>query len=124
MKVEKGMVDKKELKRQYKEALPPMGVFKIENTVNGKILIGSTKNLPGKSNSTMFQLKQGTHMNKTLQQEYKQFGAAGFIFTVLDTLEPQEGIHYDYTEDLTTLENMWLQKLQPYGEKGYNKRKL
>ena len=30
---------------------------------------------------------------------------------------------YDYKEDLKTLEELWLEKLQPYDEKGYNQRK-
>ena len=42
------MIDKKELKKQYKQTLQPMGVYQIKNLVNGKIFIGSVKNLPGK----------------------------------------------------------------------------
>ena len=115
------MIDKKELKKQYKQTLPPMGVYRIENLVNGKILIGSSKNLTGKVNSYKFQLKQGTHMNRELQRDYIQFGEENFSFAVLDYLEPKDGPDYDYANDLATLEEMWLEKLRPYGEKGYNK---
>jgi group I intron endonuclease len=115
------MIDKKELKKQYKQNLPPMGVYRIENLVNGKILIGSSKNLTGKANSYKFQLKQGTHMNRELQRDYIQFGEENFAFAVVDYLEPKDGPDYDYTNDLAALEEMWLEKLSPYGEKGYNK---
>ncbi len=47
-----------------------------------------------------------------------------FSFEVVDTLEPKEDTTYDYTKDLSVLEEMWLEKLQPFSEKGYNKKKL
>ena len=117
------MADKKELKKQYKQTLPPMGIYKIVNLVNGKMLVGSSKNLTGKANSYAFQLKQGTHMNREMQGEYTQFGAENFAFEVVDSLEPREGVDHDYTDDLAALETLWLEKLQPYDDKGYNKRK-
>jgi hypothetical protein len=115
------MIDKRELKKQYKQTLPPMGVYKIENLANGKILIGSSENLPGKANSYKFRLKQGSHMNRQLQGDYNRFGEEFFAFSVVDCLEPKDGPDQNYTIDLVALEEMWLEKLQPYGEKGYNK---
>ncbi len=116
------MTDKKELKKQYKQTLPPMGIYQIKNLANEKILIGSSKNLPGKANSCMFQLRQGSHMNRELQDDFRRLGMERFEFSVVDCLDPREGPDYDYTGDLAALEEMWLERLQPYGEKGYNKR--
>ena len=65
------MIDKKELKKQYKQTLQPMGIYQIKNLVNGKIFIGSAKNLPGKLNSVKFQLENGSHMNSELQKDFK-----------------------------------------------------
>ena len=42
---------------------------------------------------------------------------------VVDYLEPKEDPGYDYTKDLMVLEEMWVEKLQPFDEKGYNKKK-
>jgi len=117
------MINKRELKKHYKETLPPMGIYRIENLINGKILVGSTRNLTGKANSFRFQLKQGAHMNKELQKDYIQFGEETFSFAGVDYLEPKDGAEYNYTNDLAVLEDMWLEKLQPYDEKGYNKKK-
>jgi hypothetical protein len=61
-------------------------------------------------------------MNRGLQRDYIQFGEENFDFSVVDYLDPKDGPDHDYTGDLTALEEMWLEKLQPYGEKGYNKR--
>jgi len=117
------MINKNELKKKYKETLPPMGIYQIKNLKNGKIFVGSSKNLTGKNNSSRFQLKMGSHYINELQEEYKTFGEENFVFEVMDYLEPKEGIDYDYTKDLAALEELWLEKLQPFGEAGYNKRK-
>jgi len=113
-------MDKKELKNKYKQTLLPMGVYQIKNTVNGKIFIGSSKNLPGKLNSQKFQLDLGSHMNTELQNDYTNFGSDNFTFEVLDYLEPKEDINYDYTEDLEVLKEMWIEKLSKICFKGYN----
>jgi group I intron endonuclease len=115
------MINKKELKQKYKETLPPMGIYQIRNGVTGKIFVGKSKNLHGKSNSFKFQLRHGSHMNSDLQNDFNIYGEDNFFFEVVDELTPKEGVKYDYTEDLNTLEELWLEKLQPFGERGYNK---
>ncbi len=115
------ILDKKKLKKQYLQSLPPMGIFQIKNIANGKLFIGSSKNLKGKLNSVKFQLEMGSHMNKALQEDFNNYKEENFLFEVIDFLEPKEDPDYDYTEDLNLLEEMWLEKLQPYGERGYNK---
>ena len=114
------MIDKKELKRQYKESLPPMGIFQFKNNESGKIFVGSSPNLPGKKNSIEFQLKMGSHMNKELQEDYKLLGPDKFIFEILDHLEPKEGVDYDYTEDLSALLELWIDKLETDNKNCYN----
>jgi hypothetical protein len=117
------MKDKKELKNQYKQNQPKMGVFQIKNLSNGKIFISRGMNVLGKLNSAKFQLEQGSHPNRALQDEFKQLGAKKFSFEVIDYLDPKkDDINNDYADDLKLLEEMWLEKIQPYGEKGYNKK--
>ena len=117
-------MNRKELIKQYKQTIQPMGVYQIKNKRNGKLYIGSTKNLPGKINSHKFQLKNDLHPNREMQKEFRQIGEEGFSFDVLDRLEPKEDLNYDYSEELKTLEAMWIEKLQPFNEKGYNKIKI
>lgn len=116
-------MDKKELKKQYKQTLQPMGIFQIKNLVNEKIFIGSSSNIEGKLNSIKFQLEMDSYVNRELQKDFTKFGANKFIFEIIDILEPKKDPGYDYSEDLKTLEDMWLEKLKPFNEKGYNKRK-
>ena len=118
----KEVMDKKELKKQYKQNVRPMGIFQIKNLTNGKIFIGGAKDLNGKINSVKFQLEINSNMNSELQQDFNKYGKENFLFESMDLLEPKEDPNYDYTEDLNVLEEMWLEKLQPYDDKGYNKR--
>jgi group I intron endonuclease len=117
-------MNRKELIKQYKQTIQPMGVYQIKNKRNGKVYIGSTKNLLGKINSHKFQLKNDLHPNREMQKEFREIGEEGFSFDVLDRLEPKEDLNYDYSEELKTLEAMWIEKLQPFNERGYNEKKI
>jgi hypothetical protein len=113
-------MNKKELKKQYAEASQPMGVYQIRNLVNGKIFIESGLNVNGIMNSSNFQLSAGTHFNKALQEDYNKYGQDNFAFEILDYLKPKDDEKTDYREELKLLEEMWIEKLQPFGDKGYN----
>ena len=43
-------MDKKEIKKQYKETVQPMGIFQIKNMQSGKLFIGSAMNIHGRIN--------------------------------------------------------------------------
>jgi hypothetical protein len=113
---------KKVLKLAYKQTPLPAGVFQIKNHINGKILIGSGANVNGKLTRHQAELKMGVHRNKALQQEWNEYGPEQFSFEVLECLDPSDDPQYDYQEDLAVLEQLWLEKLRPYEEKGYNRR--
>lgn len=114
---------KKELKREYQQSPRPMGVYQIRNLVKDKVLLGSSLNLPGIFNRYKFQLQMGSHRNKILQTEWNEFGSKNFAFEILDELTATSEPGRDYREELIFLEDLWLDKLQPYDERGYNKRK-
>jgi hypothetical protein len=113
---------KKELKREYRQSHPPMGVYEIRNRINEKVFVASALNLPGALNGNRFQLSAGSHPNRTLQSEWREFGSDNFAFAILDELAATEGPDHDYRADLAFLEEFWLEKVQPYGERGYNKK--
>ena len=101
-----------------------MGVFQILNSANGKIFIDSSNNIPGKINRHKFALNAGQHASKSLQADWNEFGESSFEFQTVEPLEPRDDPKYNYKSDLETLEELWLEKLQPFGEKGYNERKM
>ena len=116
-------VKKKELKQEYKQSHRPMGVYQIRNLTNDKVLVGASLNLPGIFNRHKSQLKTGGHQSKSLQADWREFGEEQFAFEILDELTPREDPAYDYRPDLAFLEDLWLEQLQPYGERGYNEKK-
>lgn len=116
------MDNRKDLKSAYKQNPPPMGVYQIKNKLTGKVLIGSSMDLPGKKNSQWFQLKMDGHMNKTLQADWNMYGSDAFTFDILETIKTTEFLPADYRKALTALEEKWLTNLQPYDAHGYNKR--
>lgn len=99
-----------------------MGVYEIRNRVNEKVFIASALNLPGALNGSKLQLSAGSHPNKALQLEWREFGSDNFVFEILDELAATEGPDHDYRADVAFLEEFWLEKVQPYGERGYNKK--
>lgn len=101
-----------------------MGVFQIRNKVSGKVFIDSSINIPGKINRHTLQLNIGSHRNKQLQADWNASGADSFEFETLETLEPREDPIYDHAADLAVLEELWLEKEVPFGENGYNEKKL
>ncbi len=114
------MVSRKDLKRAYKERKIPSGVFQIKNAVNGKVLLGSSLNLEGVFNRHRFQLSAGGHPNRALQRDWNMDGPDSFVFEVLEVVQVKDDPNFDLNDELTLLEQIWLEKLQPFGERGYN----
>jgi len=112
---------KKALLQQYKETPLPMGVFQIKNKVNGKLLLLKALNLPGIVNRHQLELRRGLHRNSALQAEWTQYGEAAFSFDILATLKTEEILPEQYPAAANKLLEQWLEKLQPYGDRGYNK---
>jgi hypothetical protein len=117
------MTDLKAIKKLYKQTLRPMGIYQVKNLESGKIYIGRAIDLNGKINSEKFQLKNNMHVNKELQNDFNSAGEGKFVFEILDRLQPKEDPLHDYGNDLRTLGDIWLEKLQPFGAKGYHKKK-
>lgn len=110
-----------ELKRQYKETKLQMGVLKIECLKNGKLFIESGQNIPGRFNRYQFELKHGVHQNAELQSDWNNFGSDAFKFELLEELKEPDENRSDIYKQLERLKEKWIEKLQPFNEKGYNR---
>jgi len=111
---------RKEIHQEYKERVKPAGVFMVKNNANGKVLLGSSLNLEGSLNRHKFMLKIGSHTNKALQKDWDEFGPEHFVFEILEQVKVQEGPNFNLNDELALLEMIWLEKLHPVGERGYN----
>jgi len=114
-------IDRKALIREYKDTPRPMGIFRVHNKVDDRSLVGASKDVPAMLNRQRAQLKFGAHKNRALQSDWNRLGADAFEFEVLDTLAPADPpAARDPADELAVLEQLWLERLAPFGERGYN----
>ena len=116
--------DKKQLKKDYQQTPRAIGVFLIRNNLNDKVFLAAGLDLRGLINRHKFQLTNGSHPNKQLQADWNEFGSNNFAFEIVDELSPRAGAEVDYRAEVAFLEDLWLEKLKPFGERGYNLPKL
>lgn len=101
-----------------------MGVFLIRNNLTDKIFLGAGMDIAGIINRHRFALKHGSHQNKALQADWNELGEGNFAFEILDELTPRAGEALDHRAELAVMEKLWLEKLQPFGERGYNEPQI
>lgn len=114
------METRKEMKRKYLETPKQAGIFQVKNTVNGKVLLGSSTNLHGPLNKHRFMLSIGGHQNQALQRDWQQHGADAFTFEVLEVVQQKDEPGFSVADELTLLEQIWLERLSPLAPRGYN----
>ena len=114
-------MNSREISKEYKNSLRPMGIVQVRNIVNNRLYLTASANTPGTINSIRFQLRMGTFLpSPALAQDWKELGEQSFVIEVIDELKPVDDPAYDYQSDLKALEAMWLEKLKPFGERGYH----
>ena len=86
------------------------GIYQIENTINNKIYIGSSKNINKRWKRHLKDLRKNIHINIKLQRSYDKHGEIAFILKVLEIVEETL---------LLKREQHYLNFLKPY-ENGYN----
>ncbi|MBH5317397.1 DUF2087 domain-containing protein [Paenibacillus sp. GSMTC-2017] len=129
---------RKQLTADYQDRERKMGVYQITNNTNGRMFIGGSTNLDGLWNKEKFMLDLGSHSNKEMQKEWKQFGGENFTFEILETVNTDGLIRYNYKDvfdeegkelgdvakryrrDVESMREQWIKKLQPNGDSGYN----
>lgn len=113
---------KKELKEEYKNYRPDMGLFVIRHIATGKAYLEATNNIKGKINSDVFQLNMQTFIaNRTLNEDWKRYGKAAFEVVILEKLEYDEDDQgdKDYSDELEMLYEEWRRKLRSEGTELY-----
>lgn len=116
----KEMDRRRELKMEYKELKTEGGVYQVRNTKNNKLLVLATPNFKTMDHKKI-SLKGGTFFPyKELEKEIAIYGPDAFVFEILETLEEKEDSLFGKKDELKKMHEKWLEKLQPYGDKGYN----
>ena len=110
---------RKELLKQYKQIKTYIGIIQIKNNVNGKIFIDTCSNLKNRWFTLKWNLDMGRHPNSKLQKDWNELGQDAFAYEVLEKKEADKVD--DIRWELKKMKKKWLEKLQPYGDKGYNR---
>lgn len=71
------------------------GIYAIENTVNGKMYVGSAANLKSRKNSHSSLLRKGTHTNEKLQRSYNKHGEEAFKTRTLLVCRREDLLFYE-----------------------------
>lgn len=88
------------------------GIYKITCTANGKIYVGSAKNLRERWRGHRKLLRRGNHHSIHLQNAWNKYGEPAFTFEVLELVMPWSRIDR---------EQYWLDTLKPWKRKiGFN----
>ncbi len=87
------------------------GVYKITCTANGRFYIGSAVNLQQRRRQHFSDLRLNKHHSLHMQRAWNKYGEHAFTFEVVEYVLPMS---------LTAREQYWLNKLKPFGRKGFN----
>lgn len=71
------------------------GIYKIENTVNGKIYIGSAVDLRMRRNKHFSDLRKNKHPNSHLQSAFNKYGEESFFFSAILLCDKENLILYE-----------------------------
>lgn len=107
------MTNRRMLKQQYLETKTRTGVYGIKNMVTGRWLVGGSTDVQGALNRHRFELRQGTHRNRLLSQDWLQHGDSSFSFDVLDMVQPRDDAAFDAASELRELVALWRQEFLP-----------
>lgn len=89
------------------------GIYEIENVVDGKIYVGSSKMIERRWREHVADLNSKTHCNCVLQAAWDRHGKCSFVFRVIEAV--------DDNDQLIEREQWWLDHKQPFTHiNGYN----
>lgn len=91
------------------------GIYRIINTKNGRIYIGSTRRFKGRARSHRADLEANRHKNTYLQNDFNKCGSECFIFEVLEAISDKA--------EMLLREQYWIDQLYDNQKKCYNLRK-
>ncbi len=90
-----------------------MGIYKIENKINGKIYIGSSKNIENRFKEHKTMLRNNKHHSYYLQNSWNKYGESNFEFKKIEEITN--------LSDLLSRESFYIEKFKSLDSNfGYN----
>lgn len=63
------------------------GIYKITNTINGKVYIGQSKTLNTRYRGHIYRISRNEHHNEHLQRSFDKYGEDNFVYDILEEVE-------------------------------------
>ncbi len=107
---------RKELAAEYRLTGPEAGVYRFVNSVTGKALLGSARNLGSMQSKLDFARKTGgiSALDRKLLPDVREYGLEAISLEILEVLELRpEMTDSEVRADLTALEQLWREKYDP-----------
>lgn len=89
---------RKESIRQFKEKKSILGAYAVRCIASGRVWAGVSRNLDATKNRCWFCLRNGSHQEKSLQEEWNTHGEAAFQYEILDSIDRE--VHPLEVDDL------------------------
>lgn len=99
------------LRREYEERPKQAGVFRILNTVNGRVWLGSALDLRAPLNRVAFELDMAMCPNADLKRDLERYGRDSFAIETLETVQIRDEPGFDPKRELEILEQKHLAQL-------------
>jgi hypothetical protein len=77
---------RKEVIKKFKERKSLLGAFAVRCTATGQVWVGASRNLDATKNGSWFCLRNGSHHDRSLQQEWNVNGESAFQYEILERL--------------------------------------
>ena len=111
------MDKRKKLINEYKQRKQTGGIYKITNSLNGRYILGSTRDLRAMQNRFAFSVTTELCIHIKLQEDWQEFKGKTFTFDILELIEKKEAQSQDeFIDDLQTLEEIWRGKFDASNE--------
>lgn len=107
---------KRQLKEQYKQMKPDMGIMIVRSQSEKWCYLEGTQNLRATMNGTPFKLKAGFHPSRELLKKWQEHQGSNLTFDVLEQLEyDKDETKTDYSDELALMLMEWQERLTEDG---------
>lgn len=102
---------KRELTAAYRERKARPGVFAVRCAAGGQVWVGSSRELLNRQNGIWFSLRQGSSLNRTMQQAWRDHGEAAFVYEELQVIDGEGLSAWSLDQALKDAAAAWREEL-------------
>jgi hypothetical protein len=101
---------RKESILRFKEKKSVLGAYAVRCALTGRVWVGISRNLDATRNGCWFCLRNNSHQDKSLQEEWNVQGESAFQYEILAALD--EDVHPLHVDDqLKEMKRDWIARL-------------